>query len=347
MRIMCILLFFNTLFASCVNKTTGDGKEDGVGEVNVYTHRHYEVDKELFESFTNQTGIKVNVVSASADELITKLEIEGADSPADILITVDAGRLHLAKSRDLLQAIELTETISNNVPPLYRDPENYWIAITYRARIIAYAKDKIQSGEIENYEDLIQSKWKSKVLMRSSDNIYNQSLLASFIVHKAESGAAEWARGMVNNFAREPKGNDRSQVKDIHSGAGDVSILNTYYLGQMLNSEDPAEKEAAQSIGIVFPNQNNRGTHINVSGLALTKYAPNKENAIRLIEFLTSEEAQMKLADSNYEYPVKAGIPWNAILQEWGDFKKDSLSFDQLGLNNRKAVEIFDQVKWK
>jgi iron(III) transport system substrate-binding protein len=347
MRVIYISLFLIFLFSACVDKTSEIQKVESQGEVNVYTHRHYDVDKELFESFTNQTGIKVNVVSASADELITKLEIEGADSPADILITVDAGRLHLAKSRDLLQPIVLTSLIKDNVPALFRDFENYWVAITYRARIIAYARDKIQPGEVQNYEDLIESKWSSKVLMRSSDNIYNQSLLASMIAHKGESGAEDWARGMVNNFARAPKGNDRSQVKDIHSGAGDLSILNTYYLGQMLNSDDPSEKEAAKSVGIVFPNQSDRGTHINVSGVALTKYAPNKDNAIRFIEFLSSEEAQMKLADSNFEYPVKPGVKWNATLMEWGDFKKDTLSFDQLGIYNKNAVEIYDRVKWK
>src|SRR5690554_2111519 len=320
------------------------GEEEEV--VNIYTHRHYAADQELFARFTAQTGIKVNVVNASADELIQKLELEGANSPADILITVDAGRLHRAEEKDLFQPFE-SDIINQNIPEKFRDPEGYWTGLTYRARIIAYSKERVKPEELSTYEELASDKWQGRILTRSSENIYNQSLLASIIAANGQEAAEEWAASVLGNMERDRKGSDRDQVKAVAAGEGDLAIVNTYYIGLMLNDENDEEKKAAEQVRLFFPNQNDRGTHINISGIGVTKYAPNKENAIKFIEFLISEEAQKIFAHSNYEYPINEKIEPAATLQAWGDFKEDTLNLTQLGENNKKAVLIFDEAGWK
>lgn len=314
--------------------------------VNVYTHRHYQADDELFSKFTEETGIKVNIVNASADELIQRLETEGENSIADILITVDAGRLYRAQEKDLLQPVS-TEKLLANIGPEFREANGYWYGITYRARIIAYAKDRVNPEDIKTYEDLADPKWKGKVVIRSSENIYNQSLLASIIVAEGEEKAKEWAAGVVANMARSPKGSDRDQVKAVAAGEGDIAVVNTYYIGLMLNDKNEEERKAGQTVGIIFPNQAGRGTHINISGVAVTKYAPNKENAIKLLEFLSDEPAQKTLASLNYEYPINPKVSKDAILEEWGDFKTDDIDLSLLGKYNSEAVRIFGEVGWK
>lgn len=314
--------------------------------VNVYTHRHYKADDQLFSKFTEETGIKVNIVNASADELIQRLETEGKDSNADILITVDAGRLYRAQEKNLLQPV-VTETLTANIASRFREANGYWYGMTYRARIIAYAKDRVNPDEIKTYEDLANPKWKGKVLIRSSENIYNQSLLASIIVADGEQKAGDWAKGVVANFARNPKGSDRDQVKAVASGEGDIAVVNTYYIGLMLNDENEEERKAGETVGIIFPNQDDRGTHINISGIAVTKYAPHKDNAIKLIEFLSGEYAQETLASMNYEYPINTNVSKASILKTWGDFKADDIDLYKLGEFNSKAVTIFDQSGWK
>lgn len=314
--------------------------------VNIYTHRHYAADQELFARFTELTGIKVNVVNASADELIQKLELEGANSPADILITVDAGRLHRAEEKGLFQPFE-SEIIERNIPAKFRDPENYWTGLTYRARIIAYSKDRVNPEDLSTYEDLASDKWKGKILTRSSENIYNQSLLASIIAANGSEAATQWAAGVLANMARDPKGSDRDQVKAVAAGEGDLAIVNTYYIGLMLNDENPEENKAAEQIAIFFPNQDDRGTHINISGVGITRHAPNKENAIKLIEYLSEEEAQSTLANLNYEFPINDRVAKVPLHAEWGEFKTDDINLSVLGENNKEAVEIFDRVGWK
>lgn len=314
--------------------------------VNIYTHRHYAADQELFSRFTELTGIKVNVVNASADELIQKLELEGANSPADILITVDAGRLHRAEEKGLFQTFE-SEIIERNIPAKFRDPENYWTGLTYRARIIAYSKDRVNPDDLSTYEDLGSEKWKGKILTRSSENIYNQSLLASIIAANGSDAAEEWAFAVLANMARDPKGSDRDQVKAVAAGEGDLAIVNTYYIGLMLNDENPEENKAAEQIAIFFPNQDDRGTHINISGVGITRYAPNKENAIKLIEYLSEEEAQSILANLNYEFPINDRVAKVPLHEAWGEFKTDDINLSILGENNKEAVEIFDRVGWK
>ncbi len=326
--------------------TGNQSKEEAKSqEVNVYTHRHYEVDQMLFERFTELTGIKVNVINASADELIQKIETEGESSPADVLITVDAGRLHRAKEKDLLNSVN-SDLLNQNVPANFRDPEGYWFGLTYRARVIAYSKERVSPDQLSTYEDLANSNWKGKVLARSSGNIYNQSLLASIIVANGREEAKKWAAGLRSNMARDPKGNDRDQVKAVAAEEGDLAIVNTYYIGRLLESENSEEVKAGKSVGIFFPNQEGRGTHINISGAGVVKYSPNRENAIKFIEFLSDTEAQKVFAHANYEYPVKPGIEPHSLLQSWGEFKADTINLSLLGINNKDAVLIFDEVDW-
>ncbi len=316
-------------------------------EVNVYTHRHYDTDKLLFKQFEDETGIKVNVINANADELISRMENEGDQSPADVLITVDAGRLHNAKEKGLLQPIE-SDLLKKNVPSHLKDDENYWYGLTKRARLIVYSKDRVKDGELKNYWDLTKDKYKGKVLVRASSNIYNQSLLASFIAHFPDSNYAEqWAQGVVNNMARTPAGGDRDQVKAIAAGLGDIAIVNSYYIGKMIESDDDSDKEAATSISILYPNQNDRGTHINVSGAGVAKYSKNKENAIKFIEFLTSNSAQGLFSESNYEYPVNPEVNASELLNSWGEFKEDEINLSKLGEYNKEAVKLFNKVGWK
>ncbi|MFC4870219.1 Fe(3+) ABC transporter substrate-binding protein [Negadavirga shengliensis] len=314
--------------------------------VNVYTHRHYEADQQLFDQFTLETGIKVNVVSASADELIQKLELEGAGSPADLLITVDAGRLHRAQEKGLLQSIQ-SDVLEANIPAKFREPGGNWFGLTYRARIFAYHKDRVNADELDSYEALTDEKWKGRVLTRSSENIYNQSLLASMIAAHGEEKARDWAAKLLSNMARNPKGSDRDQVKAVAAGEGDVAIVNSYYIGIMLNDSNQEEVKAAQQVGIFFPNQQDRGTHINISGAGVTRHAPHKENAVKLLEFLSGEKAQELLANINYEYPVNEKIMPSELLRSWGDFKEDSVNLSLLGKYNSQAVVIFDRVGWR
>lgn len=315
-------------------------------EVNVYSHRHYDADQLLFDRFEELTGIGVRVVTASADELITRLEREGEASPADLLITVDAGRLHRAKELELLQPVGSPE-LSRAIPDNLRDPEGYWFGLTQRARILAYAKDRVRPEDLSTYEALAGPEWEGQVLVRSSENIYNVSLLASIIAANGAEAAEEWAGGVVLNLARPPQGNDSDQILDVAAGVGDVTVVNTYYLARLLNDGDPAARELASRVGVFFPNQEGRGTHVNVSGAGLTAHAPNAENAVRLLEFLVSEEAQSVFAETIFEYPVRPGVPWAATLHDWGRFRTDTLNLRRLGELNSDAVMTFDRAGWR
>lgn len=314
--------------------------------VNVYSHRHYEADQILFDRFTERTGIQVNVVTASADELITRLENEGEASPADVLITVDAGRLHRAKERGLLQPVS-SPTLEANVPAHLRDRDGQWWGLTQRARVFVYHKERVDSSTLSTYEALAEAPWNDRVLIRSSDNVYNQSLLASIIANDGEEAAEQWAAGMVENMAREPSGGDTDQILAVAAGAGDVAVVNTYYMALLANSSDPEEQRVAAQVGVFFPNQGDRGTHVNVSGAGVTRHARNVENAVALLEFLTGEEAQGVFAEANQEYPVHANVPWSQTLQGWGTFRTDTLDLTVLGELNDAAVRIFDRAGWR
>ena len=339
-----VIIFISSILilSSCVETT----KESN--EINLYSQRHYKVDEKQYETFEKQTGIKVNVVKANADELIERLKNEGKNSPADLFITVDAGKLQKAKDLDLLQKIS-SPIINQNVDIDLKDVNGYWIPITYRARIIVYSKDRVDVGELSTYANLTDKKWKNKVLVRSSSNAYNQALLSSIVANRGEEAATNWASELVKNFARDPKGNDRDQVKAITAGQGDLAIVNSYYIGLLLSSENDEEIKAGNSVGVFFPNQGEEesGSHINVSGIGLAKNAPNKENAIKLMEFLTSESAQKTYTNTSYEYPANPNVEPNEIVKKWGSFKKDILDLNQLGVFRNKAIEIFDKSGWK
>jgi|TARA_B110000967_G_scaffold99134_1_gene101840 iron(III) transport system substrate-binding protein len=342
-KIVSIVLLSVLVFACKSEKKQADKKEQ---EVNVYTHRHYASDQKLFSQFEKQTGIKVNVVNANADELIQKMTLEGAQSPADVLITVDAGRLVRAKNKGLLQAAA-SEFLEKTIPAHLKDVDNNWFSLTKRARVIVYNPQKVNAADLSTYEALTDKKWNNKILVRSSSNIYNQSLLASIIANSDEDTATNWAEGIVANMARSPKGNDRDQIKAVVGGEGDLAIVNTYYIGKLLDSKDLDEVKAGEGVKVFFPNQNNRGTHINVSGAGVAKYAPNKVNAIKFIEFLASKEAQKVFAETNFEYPVNEEVQASELLKSWGTFKEDKLSLSKLGENNKKAVLVFDNAGWK
>ena len=317
----------------------------GTQEVNIYSHRHYDTDKQLYKMFEKETGIKVNVVKAKANELIKRLEIEGKNSPADLLITSDAARLHLAYKKNLLQSID-SDYLNKTVPNNLKQKDGYWYALTKRARVIVYNKDKVNPSSLSTYAALTSKNMKNKVLIRKASNIYNQSLLASIIANKGEEEATKWAKDMVNNFARTPKGSDRDQMKAVAAGVGDIAVVNTYYLGMLLNSNKKREVMVGKKMGIFFPNQNTTGTHINISGVGVVKYSKNKKNAIKLIEFLVSPKAQGLYAKTNFEYPINKNVEPSPLLKSWGSFKEDNLSLELLGQNNEKAVKIFNIVGW-
>ncbi len=313
--------------------------------VNVYSGRHYQTDEQLFREFTRETGIRVNLVKADTDQLINRLELEGVNSPADMFITADAGRMIQSMEKGLLQPMN-AEVIRQLVPANLRDPNFYWTGFTKRARVFVYDKSRVNPDELSSYEELTSEKWAGRVLVRSSQNHYNQTLMASIVAAHGQDGALDWAKGIVHNMAQSPRGNDRDQVKAIAAGVGDVAIVNTYYMGLLLNSPNSEERNIARQMGIFFPNQNDRGTHINISGAAITAYAPNRDNAQRLIEYLLSPGAQSVFAEQNYEYPANKNVAWPALLKEWGRFNPDTIPLDQLGKHLQPGMIIFNQAGW-
>ncbi|WOO39557.1 Fe(3+) ABC transporter substrate-binding protein [Rubellicoccus peritrichatus] len=315
-------------------------------EITLYTHRHYESDQALFEQFEKETGIDVKVVKASADSLMERLKAEGGNTPADVLITADAGRLHKAKEQGLLQPVE-SEVLIERIPANLRDPDNNWFGFTERARIIAYAKDRVKPEELSTYEALAEPQWRGRVLARSSSNIYNQSLLASIIAADGEKEAYKWASGVRKNMARPPQGSDRDQMRAVAAGLGDVAIVNTYYLGLLLNSDNPKDKKVGESLGVFFPNQKGRGTHINISGAGVVANASNPDGGKRFLEFLASDQAQESFPESSYEYPAVEGIQWSPLLESWGQFKQDDLSLSELGALNAEAIRVFNRAGWE
>ena len=313
-------------------------------EITVYSSRGPQLVKPLIKAFERRTGIEVKLLTAKAGALIRRLEIEGRRSPADVLLTVDAGQLHLARTKGVLQKAR----IGRFVPPYLRDPEYYWYGLSKRARVIVYSPARVSAGELSTYEDLASKKWRGRLCLRSSDNIYNQSLVASTIAHFGVSYAARWARGMVANLASPPGGNDRAQIGAVASGVCDLSLVNTYYMGIMTTSDDPVQAANAAKVRLFFPNQRGRGTHINVSGAGVAADAPNRSGAIRFIEFLLSPEGQRIYASSNFEYPVISSTEPDELVRSWGwPFKQDRLPMQQLGLFNPSAVLVMDREGWR
>ncbi len=325
--------------------TDATSTEKEVQEVMVYSHRHYDIDQVLFDEFEKETGIHVNVLNSSADELTVRLQNEGKDSPADLFFTSDAANIVNAQSLGLLQSVN-SSFLNDAVPAHMRALDGSWFGLTMRARVLAYNPEKVSVEELTTYEDLANENWAGRILVRSSSNTYNQSLMASIIANDGDTAALAWAKGVRENMAREPKGNDRDQVKAIAAGEGDIAIVNTYYIGKLVNSENELEREAGEAVKLFFPNQDGRGAHVNISGGGVTKYAPNKENAIKLLEYLTRVDVQQRFADGNYEYPVNPAAKPSELLQSWGEFKKDLLPLQVLGDLNKRAVELFNEAGW-
>jgi len=315
-------------------------------EVNLYSSRHYQTDEALYESFTKQTGIKINRIDGKGDALIERIKSEGANSPADILITVDVGRLWRADRAGIFQPVR-SKLLEERVPANLRHPDGHWFGFSSRARLIFTNKDAVKPGQIARYEDLADPKWRDRVCIRSSSNIYNQSLLGSIISAHGDSGAEKWAKGVVANFARDPKGGDTDQLRSVAAGECDVGVANSYYYVRLLTSKKPKDRETAGRITVIFPNQADRGTHINVSGAGILKNAPNRAAAVKFLEYLASDEAQRHFADGNNEYPVVEGVAPNSALQGLGTFKADTLNVSLYGENQASAQKIFDRAGWK
>ena len=315
-------------------------------EVNIYSARKEQLIKPLLDKFSKQTGIQVNLVTGKADALLKRLEFEGENSPADVLITVDAGRMFRAKQAKVLQSVS-SEVLNQAIPEHLRDTENQWFGLTVRVRPIMYVAGKVDVAALSDYQGLADEQWRKKLCVRSSNNIYNQSLVAATIANIGKNETQKWVNGLVKNFARRPQGGDKEQILATAAGLCDIAIANTYYLGKMLHSRDEGQKAAAQKITVFWPNQKTTGAHINISGAAVTAAAKNKQEAIRLLEFMVTDEAQKWYADANFEYPVKIGVEQNATLKQWGDFKPDILNLSELGKNNAEAIRIMDRAGWK
>ena len=316
--------------------------------VNIYSQRHYDVDQIQYDNFEKLTGIKVNVIKSNADELIQRMQNEGDNSPADLFITVDVGKLWQASNMNLLQKYQ-DESLTDGITESLLDKNGFWIPVTYRSRILVHSNERVQRSELSTYEDLANDKWKGRLLVRSSSNSYNQALLSSLVGNLGDDATKSWTQAVVSNFARDPKGNDRDQVKAIAAGQGDIAIVNSYYIGLLLSSENEEEINAGKSVSVFFPNQGEgqRGSHINVSGIALAKNSPNKSNALKLIRYLTTDEAQETYVNNTYEYSVKPNIMPNKIVSDWGSFKKDILDLNMLGIKRNEAIRIFDAAGWK
>jgi len=317
-------------------------RAEAPGEVNVYSYRQPYLIDPLFKDFTAKTGIKVNVIFAEKG-LIERMAAEGRNSPADVLLTVDIGNLTQAVDAGVSQPIHST-ALETAIPEAYRDKDGQWFGLTRRARVVYASKDRVKLDRI-TYEDLADPKWRGKICVRSGQHSYNVALVASMIAHHGEVWTEQWLKDVKANLARKPAGDDRMQVKGVYSGECDIAIGNTYYMGAMLkNDKEPEQKEWANSVNMLFPNTDDRGTHVNISGAIVAKNAPHKDNAVKLIEFLASDEGQKAYAEVNNEYPVKDGVPWSALVLSWGNFKADPISLNDLAAARKKASELVDKV---
>ncbi|PLX45117.1 MAG: iron ABC transporter substrate-binding protein [Hyphomicrobiales bacterium] len=312
-------------------------------QINLYSYRQPFLIQPLLEAFTAQSGIKVNVVFARKG-MLERIKAEGANSPADAVLTVDIGRLSDMVDAGVLAPVK-SKVLEANIPAAYRHPQGLWFGLTTRARILFVSKDRVKPGEVASYENLADPKLKGRVCIRSGKHLYNISLLASIILHKGEAAAESWLRGLKANLARKPQGNDRAQAKAVYEGVCDVGIANTYYMGKMqTNDKKPEQKAWAEAVRVVFPNQAGRGTHVNISGAAVLKGSKRKADAIRLIEYLSSAPAQKIYAEQNFEYPVKAGVKLHPLVKSWGDFTPDSANLSQISAHRAEAARLIDKT---
>ena len=313
------------------------------GVVNLYTARHYDSDQAVYEAFTEETGIEVRTIEADADALLARIQREGELSPADLFLAVDAGRLQLAVHRGVLEPVE-DATLQERIPANLRHPDGLWFGLSKRVRVILRAPE---APAVDTYAGLADPSLRGELLIRSSSNVYNQSLVASLIANEGEDPAEAWAEGVVANLARKPQGGDRDQVRAAAAGEGSVAVANHYYFARMLAGDDAQDRAAAEKLTLVFPDQNGRGAHVNVSGAGVVKGAPNRENALRFLGFLVSDRGQELYALANFEYPVVPGMDLPEVLAGFGGFKEDPLNAAELGENNREAVEVMDRARWR
>ncbi len=312
-------------------------------EVNLYSAQKEELIRPILEKFTASTGIKVYFTSAGKADLVARLEQEGKNTPADLLMVVDIGNIYQAKEKGLLQPIQ-SEVLQKQIPQHLRDKENFWFASSLRSRVILYNKNKVKPEEITSYEDLADEKWKGRLLVRSSSNVYNQSLTASMIAHHGEEFAQKWAEGIAKNLARQPQGGDSDQITALAAGEGDIAIANTYYYARLI---EEGNKSVIDNVGIIFPNQNDRGVHVNIRGGGVTKYAKNKDNAVKLLEYLVSDEGQSFFAKVNHEYPLKLDLSGSDIISAWEMPKMDQIALEDFAKHNIEALKIMDNAGWK
>ncbi len=342
---MTFCRFSALLLAAVGLSVAGAGAVSAAEEVNIYSYRQPFLIKPFLDAFTKKTRIRVNVVFVSQG-MVKKIESEGPNTKADGILTVDISRLKAHADAGLMQPVK-SAVIEKNIPAHLRDPDGLWIGLTKRVRVIAVAKGRIKPGTIKNYEDLADPKYKGRICTRAGSHVYNRALLASMIAAHGEEAAEEWARGLVANLARKPQGNDRAQVKAVKEGVCDIALINNYYYGFMkFNQKNPEQQVWADSVYLVFPNQDNRGTHVNISGGGITKYAKNKENMLKLLEFLSDDYAQHKYAAENYEYPANPAVPIDAEIASWGEFKGDTLSLKKVADLTPTAQRIIDRVGW-
>ena len=317
------------------------------GTLNLYSARHYNTDEALYGNFADLTGIKINRVDAEPDPLVQRLKAEGDKSPCDVLITTDAGRIERAREMGLLQPVN-SAVLTKAVPAHLRDPDNSWFGFSKRARVIFYNKEKVKAADApQTYEDLANAKWKGKILIRPSGHIYNQSLVGSILAADGLEKTEAWAKAVAGNLARPPRGGDTDQIKGVAAGEAEIAVANTYYYVNLMRSKKPEDREVAAKVGIVFPNQANRGTHVNISGGAVAKYAPNKEAAVKFLEYLVSPQAQRYFAEGNSEFPVVTSVELSPELKSLGTFKEDQLNARVFAQNNAEALKIMDRAGWK
>ena len=313
-------------------------------EVNVYSARHYDTDLALYERFEETTGITVNLIEGNSDGLIERIRNEGELSPADLLVTVDAGRLWRAHEQGVFQPVD-SAVLNERIPAHLREPGGHWFGLSKRARVIVYNAAAGLPDDIARYEDLTDESLRGKVCMRSSGNIYNLSLLGALIEHHGAEAAEAWAKGVVANFHRPPQGNDTAQLRAVASGECGVSIANTYYIGRLLGSESAADREVVAALGVLFPNQADRGAHVNISGAGVVRHAPHRDNAVRFLEYLSGDFAQGLFAEGNNEYPVVGAAA--GPVSELGTFKEDAVNASVFGANQALAVKVFDRAGWQ
>lgn len=319
------------------------GQAGAAEAVNLYSYRQAYLIQPILDAFTKETGIKVNAVYAEKG-ILERLQAEGANSPADVVLAADVGALNDLVEAGVLQPVS-SPILEQTIPAQYRHPEGLWYGLTTRARVIVASKERVGADEVSTYEDLADPRFKGRVCTRSGKHVYMVSLIASVIAEEGEEKAEQWLQGVKENLAQKPQGNDRAQVKAVYEGACDVAVVNTYYLGHLAtNPEEPGQDKWADAVRIIFPNQDGRGTHVNVSGAAVTKSARQYDNAVKLLEFLVSDEAQRMYAEQNFEYPIKEGVPVHPVVASWGDFKADAVSLSEVAKYRETASRLVDKV---